>query len=51
MYNERRTIRQCLRRVLDVPFDKEIVVVDDASTDDSVRIVEMLASEHMGSIS
>src|SRR5215211_32486 len=50
MYNERSTIRQCLRRVLDVPFDKEIVVVDDASTDDSAGIVEALASEHVGSI-
>jgi glycosyltransferase involved in cell wall biosynthesis len=50
MYNERSTIRQCLLRVLNVPFDKQIVVVDDASTDDSVRIVETLASEHVGSI-
>ena len=50
MYNERSTIRQCLQRVLDVPFDKEIVVVDDASTDDSAGIVAALASEHVGSI-
>jgi glycosyltransferase involved in cell wall biosynthesis len=50
MYNERSTIRQCLRRVLDAPFDKEIIVVDDASTDDSVRLVEAVASEHTGSI-
>jgi glycosyltransferase involved in cell wall biosynthesis len=50
MYNERSTIRECLRRVLDAPFEKEIIVVDDASTDDSVRVVETLASEHVGSI-
>jgi glycosyltransferase involved in cell wall biosynthesis len=50
MYNERSTIRQCLRRVLDAPFDKEIIVVDDASTDGSAGLVETVASEHAGSI-
>jgi glycosyltransferase involved in cell wall biosynthesis len=50
MYNERSTIRQCLRRVLDAPFDKEIIVVDDASTDDSVDLVETLARENVGAI-
>ena len=49
MYNERSTIRECLQRVLDAPFDKEIIVVDDASTDDSVRVVETVASEYVAS--
>jgi glycosyltransferase involved in cell wall biosynthesis len=33
VYDERATIREILRRVRAVPVDKEIVVVDDGSTD------------------
>jgi glycosyltransferase involved in cell wall biosynthesis len=33
VYNERRTIEEILRRVLEVPFEKELLVVDDFSTD------------------
>jgi glycosyltransferase involved in cell wall biosynthesis len=33
VYNERRTIEEILRRVLEVPFEKELIVVDDCSTD------------------
>ena len=33
VFNERPTIEECLRRVRAVDLDKEIVVVDDASTD------------------
>jgi len=33
VYNERRTIEVILRRVLEVPFEKELIVVDDCSTD------------------
>jgi len=33
VYNEIRTIGEILRRVLEVPLDKEVVVVDDRSTD------------------
>jgi glycosyltransferase involved in cell wall biosynthesis len=32
-YNEKATLRQVIDRVRAVPFDKEIVVVDDGSTD------------------
>ena len=32
-YNETKTIREIVRRVLDVPIDKEILIVDDGSTD------------------
>jgi len=42
-YNEAGTVRQLLEQVLAVPVDKQIIVVDDASTDDSVRIVTALA--------
>ena len=33
VYNERATVEELLKRVQAVPFDKEIVVVDDGSTD------------------
>src|ERR1700758_641768 len=32
-YNENKTIHEILRRVRDVPIRKEIIVVDDRSTD------------------
>lgn len=33
VYNERATIETLLRRVLETPFEKELLVVDDCSTD------------------
>ncbi|GAB6186273.1 glycosyltransferase family 2 protein [Thermopirellula anaerolimosa] len=33
VYNEARTIEEVLRRVLEVPYDKQVIVVDDGSTD------------------
>jgi glycosyltransferase involved in cell wall biosynthesis len=45
-YNERATVAELLRRVVAVPVEKEIIVVDDASTDDSAAIVEAVAREH-----
>lgn len=33
VYNERATIRDVLTRLEEVPYDKEIIVVDDCSTD------------------
>ena len=33
VFNERATIQEILRRIQDAPIDKEIVVVDDGSTD------------------
>ena len=33
VYNESKTIRELVRQVLAVPIDKEIVIVDDGSTD------------------
>jgi glycosyltransferase involved in cell wall biosynthesis len=38
-YNEKRTIHEILRRVRDVPIPKEIIVVDDCSTDGTREIL------------
>ncbi|HSN68850.1 MAG TPA: bifunctional glycosyltransferase/class I SAM-dependent methyltransferase [Thermoanaerobaculia bacterium] len=44
-YNERSTVAELLRRVRAVPVDKEIIVVDDCSTDGSRDIVAGLAAQ------
>ena len=44
-YNERATVAELLRRVKEVPVDKEIIVVDDKSTDGSKDVVAALARE------
>ncbi len=41
-YNERATVAELLRRVRQVPLDKEIIVVDDKSTDGSRDVVASL---------
>jgi SAM-dependent methyltransferase len=40
VYNEAATIREVLRRVVCVPVRKEIIVVDDASTDGTAEILQ-----------
>jgi glycosyltransferase involved in cell wall biosynthesis len=52
VYNEERTIAETIRRVLKAPVDlrKEIVVVDDCSTDGSRRILEEVMSLAPGDI-
>lgn len=45
VFNEERTLEECIRRVAAVPVAKEIVAVDDGSRDDSVAIVRRLQGE------
>ncbi len=40
VYNERLTLREILRRVHEAPVDKEIIAVDDCSTDGSFAVLE-----------
>jgi glycosyltransferase involved in cell wall biosynthesis len=43
LYNERSTVRELLKRVLAQPMTKEILVVDDCSTDGSTDLVAAIA--------
>jgi prepilin-type N-terminal cleavage/methylation domain-containing protein len=40
VYNEARTVEELLRRVLAAPYDKQITVVDDGSTDGTAAILQ-----------
>jgi len=39
VYNERHTVELLLKRVEAVPYEKEIILVDDASTDGTREIL------------
>ena len=46
VYNERATVRQAVERVLAVPFEVEVLCVDDGSQDGSREILAELEREH-----
>ncbi|MFT7667531.1 MAG: glycosyltransferase involved in cell wall biosynthesis [Planctomycetota bacterium] len=46
VYNEERTLEEIVAAVLATPYEKELILVNDASRDRSREIMERLASEH-----
>ena len=44
-YNEEQTIRQVLESVLSLPFEKQIIVVNDGSTDKTYAILDKYTKE------
>jgi glycosyltransferase involved in cell wall biosynthesis len=46
IYNEKTTLEEIFRLVQATPYDKEIIAVDDASTDGSRDILTRLAQQH-----
>jgi glycosyltransferase involved in cell wall biosynthesis len=46
VYNEEETLEEVFRRVQATPYTKEIIAVDDASTDSSRDILKRLAEEY-----
>lgn len=47
-YNEERTLRSLVEKVIRVPrcnLDLEVIIIDDSSTDDSMKIIESLTEE------
>lgn len=45
VYNEADTIGEVIERVTALPFDNELIVVDDGSTDGTTEILDQLAQE------
>ena len=46
VYNEKNTIRDILSRVKAVPLEKEVIVVDDHSTDGTRDILRQFEADH-----
>src|SRR5436305_3927749 len=44
VYNEKSTLDEILRRVLDRPMRREVIIVDDCSSDGTRQILESMVS-------
>ncbi len=40
VYNEEKTVREIINRVLDVDIQKELIIVNDGSTDQTAKIID-----------
>ncbi|HEY1514691.1 MAG TPA: glycosyltransferase family 2 protein [Gaiellaceae bacterium] len=45
VYNEASTVGEVIERVLALPFEKELIVIDDGSTDGSTELIDRVAQE------
>src|SRR5262249_14339070 len=50
VYNEYATAEECIRRVMAVRFDKELIVVDDASTDGTTALLKRLQERYSSAV-
>ena len=50
VYNERDTVRTILSRVLATPHDKEVILVDDGSTDGTRQVLAEIESEKLAGV-
>ena len=46
LFNEKNTVKEIIKRVHATPFEKEIIIVDDCSTDGSREIVKKIENDY-----